>query len=164
MFRNSGSFMYEAAAIGHTDLRQARLVERCAVGHDSVETQDVGDDRMLANDAELLLMDEPFTALDAQTREIMQRELLRIRDEHLPHAERKTMVFETHSIDEAVFLSDRVVVISARPGMIKEVFVKPLPRPPTEEIRSSPEFLSARDHLWGLIKADAAKAMVERQP
>jgi NitT/TauT family transport system ATP-binding protein len=115
--------------------------------------------RTLANDAELLLMDEPFAALDAQTREIMQEELLRIWGEHLEPRDRKTVLFVTHSIDEAIFLSDRVVVLSARPGRIKETYADMLPRPRTDEVRSSPEFLKARDHLWRLVKDEAVKVM-----
>lgn len=118
--------------------------------------------RTLANDPDLLLMDEPFAAVDAQTREILQEELLKIWGEHLPPKERKTVLFVTHSIDEAVFLSDRLVVMSARPGVIKECFQNPLPRPRTEECRSSPEYLRARDHLWGLVKGEALKAMQQR--
>lgn len=117
--------------------------------------------RTLANDAELLLMDEPFAALDATTREILQGELLRIWGEHLRQRERKTVLFVTHSIDEALFLSDRVVVMSRRPGVIKEVFVNTLPRPRTDDVRSSPEFLKARDHLWALVRDEALKAMTE---
>ncbi|MBI2529213.1 MAG: ABC transporter ATP-binding protein [Candidatus Rokubacteria bacterium] len=117
--------------------------------------------RTLANDAELLLMDEPFAALDAQTREIMQDELLQIWGEQT--SRRKTVLFVTHSIDEAIFLSDRVVVMSVRPGVVKEVFANTLPRPRTEEMRASPEFLKARHHLWGLVKAEAMKAMAQRQ-
>jgi NitT/TauT family transport system ATP-binding protein len=118
--------------------------------------------RTLANDPDLLLMDEPFAALDAQTREILQEELLKIWGEHLPPGERKTVLFVTHSIDEAVFLSDRVVVMSARPGVIKESFVNPLGRPRGEAARSSPEYLKARDHLWRLVKGEALKAMQQR--
>jgi NitT/TauT family transport system ATP-binding protein len=118
--------------------------------------------RTLANDPDLLLMDEPFAAVDAQTRELLQEELLKIWGEHLPPGERKTVIFVTHSIDEAVFLSDRVVVMSARPGVIKEGFVNPLPRPRTEASRSSPEYLKARDHLWGVVKVEALKAMQQR--
>jgi NitT/TauT family transport system ATP-binding protein len=117
--------------------------------------------RTLANDAELLLMDEPFAALDAQTREIMQDELLKIWGEQA--ARRKTVLFVTHSIDEAIFLSDRVVVMSVRPGVVKETFANTLPRPRTEEMRASPEFLKARHHLWGLVKEEAVKAMAQRQ-
>lgn len=118
--------------------------------------------RTLANDPDLLLMDEPFAAVDAQTREILQEELLKIWGEYLPPRERKMVLFVTHSIDEAVFLSDRVVVMSARPGSIKEYFVNPLGRPRSEESRSSPEYLKARDHLWGLVKGEALKAMQQR--
>lgn len=118
--------------------------------------------RTLANDADLLLMDEPFAAIDAQTRELMQEELLKIWGEQRPRAERKTVLFVTHSIDEAVFLSDRIVVMSARPGIIKEVFRNPLRRPRAAGVHSSPEFLGARDHLWALVKAEAIKAMQQR--
>jgi NitT/TauT family transport system ATP-binding protein len=118
--------------------------------------------RTLANDAELLLMDEPFAALDATTREIIQGELLRIWGEHLPRGERKTVLFVTHSIDEAIFLSDRVAVMSRRPGVVKEVHVNTLPRPRTEALRSSPDFLKARDHLWSLVRDEALRAMAER--
>jgi NitT/TauT family transport system ATP-binding protein len=118
--------------------------------------------RTLANDAELLLMDEPFAAVDATTREIIQGELLRIWGEHLSPRERKTVLFVTHSIDEALYLSDRVVVMSRRPGVIKEVYSDPLPRPRTDEVRSSPEFLKARDHLWSLVRDEALRAMTER--
>lgn len=118
--------------------------------------------RTLANDPDLLLMDEPFAAVDAQTREILQEELLKIWGEHLSPRERKTVLFVTHSIDEAVFLSDRVVVMSARPGVIKESFVNPLGRPRSEASRSSPEYLKARDYLWSLVKGEALKAMQQR--
>ncbi len=77
-------------------------------------------------------------------------------------ARRKTVLFVTHSIDEAIFLSDRVVVMSVRPGVIKEVFVNMLPRPRTEAIRASAEFLRARHHLWSLVKEEAVKAMTQR--
>src|SRR5467141_399995 len=104
--------------------------------------QRVGLVRALAVNPSLLLMDEPFAALDAQTREIMQDELLKIWGEQVEPARRKTVLFVTHSIDEAIFLSDRVIVMSVRPGVIKEVFVNMLPRPRTEAIRASAEFLS----------------------
>lgn len=118
--------------------------------------------RTLANDPDLLLMDEPFAAVDAQTREILQEELLKIWGEHLSPRERKTVLFVTHSIDEAVFLSDRVVVMSARPGTIKECFVNPVGRPRSHASRSSPEYLKARDHLWSVVKGEALRAMQQR--
>jgi NitT/TauT family transport system ATP-binding protein len=91
--------------------------------------------RALIHDPDLLLMDEPFGALDAMTREHLQAEILRIWGET-----HKTIVFVTHSIDEAVLLSDRVVVMSPRPGQIVEEVVIGLPRPRTAETRSSAEF------------------------
>ncbi len=118
--------------------------------------------RTLANDPELLLMDEPFAAVDAQTREILQDELLRLWGQHLEAKQRKMVLFVTHAIDEAAYLSDRVVVMSARPGIIKEDFVNPLPRPRVEKMRSSSEFLAVRDHLWGLLKSETLKAIADR--
>jgi NitT/TauT family transport system ATP-binding protein len=95
--------------------------------------------RALVNDPKALLMDEPFGALDAQTRNIMQSELLRIWEE-----ERKTVVFVTHSVDEAIFLGDRIVMISARPGQIKDIVDIDLPRPRN---RTSPEANRIRDRV-----------------
>jgi NitT/TauT family transport system ATP-binding protein len=117
--------------------------------------------RTLANDPELLLMDEPFAAVDAQTREILQDELLKIWGEHLAKNERKMVLFVTHAIDEAVFLADRVIVMSSRPGRIKEQFKNPLSRPRTPDTRSSPEFLAAREHLWSLLRDETLKAILE---
>jgi NitT/TauT family transport system ATP-binding protein len=118
--------------------------------------------RTLANDPELLLMDEPFAAVDAQTREILQDELLNIWGQAVEASQRKMILFVTHAIDEAVFLSDRVVVMSARPGVIKETFTNPLPRPRSEATRSSPAFLEVRDHLWKLLKTETLKALTEK--
>jgi NitT/TauT family transport system ATP-binding protein len=95
--------------------------------------------RALLLDPPLLLMDEPFGALDAMTRDEMNVELLRVWGEAAP-GERKTIVFVTHSIPEAVFLADRVVVMTPRPGRIARVFPVGLPRPRTVETRGAPEF------------------------
>ncbi len=119
--------------------------------------------RTLANDPELLLMDEPFAAVDAQTREILQDELLNIWGKSADPKGRKMVLFVTHAIDEALFLADRVIVMSSRPGVIKDDFANPLPRPRSEESRSAPEFIEARDHLWGLLKNEALKAIAEKQ-
>jgi len=106
--------------------------------------------RVLAYHPDLLLMDEPFAALDAQTRENLQIELLRIWE-----ADRKTILFVTHSIDEAILLSDRVAFMSGRPGHIREIINIGLPRPRTEEIRNSVEFARIRKDLWALLQNEA---------
>lgn len=112
--------------------------------------------RALAVDPEVLLMDEPFAALDAQTREVMQGELLRIWGR-----QRKTVLFVTHQIDEAIYLSDRVIVFSARPGRVKRDIAIDLPRPRPLSIKRSPEFLEIVDTIWGLIEEEVLTA-VER--
>ena len=105
--------------------------------------------RALAIDPEVLLMDEPFAALDAQTREVMQLELIRIWTDR-----RKTVVFVTHQIDEAVFLSDRVVVLAARPGRIKEIVPIDLPRPRRFAVKRTPEFVAHVDKIWTLLEEE----------
>ena len=103
--------------------------------------------RSLAYDPEVLLMDEPFAALDAQTRETLQSELLRIWDKT-----KKTILFITHGIDEAVFLGQRVAVMSPNPGSIKYMVDIPLDSRLNElDIRSHPEFVKARHHIWSLL-------------
>ncbi|MCI0546484.1 MAG: ABC transporter ATP-binding protein [Candidatus Rokubacteria bacterium] len=96
--------------------------------------------RALLLDPPILLMDEPFGALDAMTRDEMNLELLRVWGEAAPRGERKTIVFVTHSIPEAVFLADRVVVMSPRPGRVARIVTVPLPRPRTMALRAAPEF------------------------
>ena len=108
--------------------------------------------RVLAYRPNLLLMDEPFAALDAQTRETLQIELLRIWE-----ADRKTIVFVTHSIDEAIILSDRVAIMTARPGRVKEILDISLPRPRSEEIRNSLEFTSIRQTAWLFLRDEVTK-------
>jgi NitT/TauT family transport system ATP-binding protein len=112
--------------------------------------------RALAVDPDLLLMDEPFSALDAQTREIMQTELLRIWEEG-----RKTVLFVTHQIDEAVYLSDRVFVFARRPGRINEIVEIDLPRPRPLSMKRTPEFVAYVDHIWKLIEADVRASVLE---
>ncbi|CAH1687831.1 Putative ATP-binding protein BruAb2_1123 [Hyphomicrobiales bacterium] len=118
--------------------------------------------RALANEPEVLLMDEPFAALDAQTRLILQEELLRIWGEDLPRAERKTVVFITHGIDEAVFLADRVAVMSNNPGHIKTVMTIDLPRPRRESLRATAEFQKLADDIWQLIRHEAYEATIDK--
>ncbi len=111
--------------------------------------------RALAIDPDVLLMDEPFAALDAQTREIMQTELLRIWEQG-----RKTVLFVTHQIDEAVFLSDRVLVFARRPGRLEESVEIKLPRPRALDIKRKPEFIAYVDHIWKLIEDDVRTAVM----
>ena len=103
--------------------------------------------RALAINPDVLLMDEPFASLDAQTREVMQLELVRICE-----AERKTVVFVTHQIDEAIYLSDRVLVMSKRPGRTKKIFDIKLPRPREYEMRVTPEFNALKLEIWNTLK------------
>jgi NitT/TauT family transport system ATP-binding protein len=108
--------------------------------------QRVGLVRALAMNPSVLLMDEPVAALDAQTREVLQEELLALMERA---DERKTMVFITHSIDEALILGDRIAVMTARPGRIKEVLDMPFGRPrEVDAIRADPRFAELRQHIW----------------
>ncbi|MEA2910184.1 MAG: NitT/TauT family transport system ATP-binding protein, partial [Bradyrhizobium sp.] len=110
--------------------------------------------RSLAYDPEVLLMDEPFAALDAQTRETLQGELLRIW-----RATGKTIIFITHGIDEAVVLGQRVAVMTSRPGRIKHVVEIPEAlRNETEDVRSLPEFGPVRHEVWSLLREEVLKA------
>jgi NitT/TauT family transport system ATP-binding protein len=112
--------------------------------------QRVGLVRALAVNPSILLMDEPFAALDAQTREILQDELLALMERS---DERKTMVFITHSIDEAILLGDRVAVMTARPGRIKEMLEIPFSRPrDVAAVRSDPRFAELRAHIWRQLR------------
>jgi NitT/TauT family transport system ATP-binding protein len=111
--------------------------------------------RALAIDPEVLLMDEPFASLDAQTREIMQTELLRIWEQG-----RKTVLFVTHQIDEAVFLSDRVLVLARRPGRLQECVEIKLPRLRSLAIKRTPEFVAYVDYIWRLIEDDVRTAVI----
>ncbi len=115
--------------------------------------QRVGLARVLAIDPVVILMDEPFGALDAQTRELMQEELLRIWNQ-----EKKTVIFITHSIDEAIYLADRVVVMSARPGRIAEILRVDIPRPRWErDVRGTKAFAELRAHIWKELRKDTPR-------
>ena len=106
--------------------------------------------RALVMDPEILLMDEPFAALDAQTRELMQEELLQIWREA-----GKTVLFITHQIDEAIFLSDRVIVFTGRPGRVHDTLTVPLPRPRSLKAKRDPAFHALEDRIWELIQGGA---------
>jgi NitT/TauT family transport system ATP-binding protein len=100
-------------------------------------------------DPKILLMDEPFAALDAQTRETMQEELLRI---WLKAG--KTVLFITHQIDEAIFLSDRVIVFSGRPGRVRASVDIDIERPRSLRLKRDPRFHALEDSIWGLIQGE----------
>lgn len=112
--------------------------------------------RALAINPEVLIMDEPFSALDAQTREVMQLELLRIWQQG-----RKTVLFITHQIDEAVFLADRIVVLGRRPGYVKEVIDIDLPRPRALSVKRTAEFGAYVERAWNLIEKDVHASIEE---
>ena len=111
--------------------------------------------RALANEPEVLLCDEPFAALDAMTRQIMQEELLRIVQES-----GKTVLFITHSIDEALILSDRLVVMSARPGRIKSIYRNDLPRPRKLDVLLTDNFLKLKRDVWDLVQEEVIGSMM----
>ena len=110
--------------------------------------------RALANDPDILLMDEPFGALDSQTRSLMQELLLKIWE----HSH-KTVLFITHDIDEAILLGDRVYVMTARPGRIKEEVAIHIPRPRSVDVLTADEFIAVKRRIMALIHEEAVRAM-----
>ena len=115
--------------------------------------------RALANDPAILLMDEPFGALDSQTRALMQEMLLGIWEQS-----HKTVLFITHDIDEALFLGDVVYVMTARPGRIKEEIAVDIPRPRSLDVLTAPEFTLLKRRVLGLIREEAMRALAEAEP
>jgi NitT/TauT family transport system ATP-binding protein len=113
--------------------------------------------RAFANDPEILLMDEPFSALDAQNKVLLQEELLRIWEEH-----KKTVVFITHSVDEAVFLGDRIMVMTAQPGRVKTFVKVPLARPRNiMELQKSPEYGELIADIWSSLREEVQRARAQ---
>lgn len=110
--------------------------------------------RALAVEPEILLMDEPFAALDAQLRMILQEELLSLWQE-----DRRTVVFITHSLDEAILLGDRVVVMSARPGVVVADFRVPFERPRSPDLRGSAEFAALEQEIWEILRIEVNRVM-----
>ena len=122
--------------------------------------QRVGLARALVTEPRLLLMDEPFAAVDAMTRELMQEELTKI-----VATTGQPIVFITHGVDEAVTLADRIAVVTNRPGRIKEIVPVDLPRPRSRASRQLPEFQALRDHVWDLLATERpARAEAETVP
>jgi len=108
--------------------------------------------RLLAADREVFLMDEPFAALDAMTRQVMQEELIRIHEQS-----GKTTVFVTHNIDEALILADRIVVMSSRPGRVKASIRNDLPRPRQVDVQLSPRYLELKTQIWGHVEEEVRR-------
>src|SRR4051812_7180382 len=119
--------------------------------------QKAGIARALANDPEVLLMDEPFAHLDALNRRMMQMELLNLWEQT-----HKTVIYVTHSIDEAVLMSDRVVVMSARPGTILDFVPVDLPRPRTMEMMTLPRYAATTQRIWELLESEVRQAQPRR--
>lgn len=114
--------------------------------------------RALANDPEVILMDEPFANLDAQTRLIMREELLRIWER-----DKKTVILVTHNIEEAVMLCDRIAVLSARPALVKDVVTVDIPRPRTMKSMREPDFSKCMERIWDLLRHDVNAALQRNQ-
>ncbi len=110
--------------------------------------------RAMANDPEVLLMDEPFGALDSQIRSVMQQLLLRVWEHH-----HKTVLFVTHDIEEAIFLADRIYVMTARPGRIKQEIMVPLPRPRTIEMMTSEDFVALKRQIVLLLQEEVIRSL-----
>jgi len=136
----------EGAATKYPHQLSGGMRQRCALA------------RLLATDPDILLMDEPFAALDAQTRVILQDELLTIWGQ-VGDVERKTIVFVTHAIDEAVFLADRMIVLSSHPGRMREEILIDLPRPRNDQTRQTPRFSELVQHTWSLIRDEARSSI-----
>jgi len=110
--------------------------------------------RVLANDPDVILLDEPFAALDAMTRQVLQDELLQIYEKS-----RKTIVFITHSIDEALLLSTRMVIMSARPGRIVTDMENDLPMPRNADVQLSPRYNALKSQIWETVQAEVMRSM-----
>ena len=148
---------------GDRRTRALELLELVGLGHAADRyphqlsggmQQRVGLARALAVDPQVLLMDEPFGALDEQTRRLLWEQLL-----GLWERERKTVLFVTHSMEEAVVLSDRIVLMSARPGRVAEIIDVDIPRPRPADMESSPRFTEIKLHLWEALRGMQNEAL-----
>ncbi len=115
--------------------------------------------RALANDPEVIVMDEPFANLDAQTRLLLREELLSIWEKH-----KKTVILVTHNIEEAVMLCDRVAVMSSAPGVVKSVVTIDVPRPRGIKSMGDPDFIRCLEKIWDLLRSEVDRAMKENHP
>jgi ABC-type nitrate/sulfonate/bicarbonate transport system ATPase subunit len=115
--------------------------------------------RALANDPEVILMDEPFANLDAQTRLLLREELLQVWER-----DKKTVVLVTHNIEEAVMLCDRIAVMSAAPGVVRCIFPVEVPRPRTIKSMTQPDFARLVEKIWDLLRYEVEKSMRDHEP
>jgi NitT/TauT family transport system ATP-binding protein len=154
-FRNEAPSVYKR--ISHFFLEVVRLLDFAGAQPHQLSggmKQKVAIARALANDPEVILMDEPFANLDAQTRLIMREELLRIWER-----DKKTVILVTHNIEEAVMLCDRIAVLSARPALVKEIVTVDIPRPRTMKSMREPDFSKCMEKIWDLLRHDVNAAL-----
>ena len=159
-FRHEQPSVYKR--ISHFFLEVVRLLDFAGAQPHELSggmKQKVAIARALANDPEVILMDEPFASLDAQTRMLMREELLRIWER-----DKKTVILVTHNLDEAVMLCDRIAVMSSRPGLIKSVVTVDVPRPRNFKSMKDPDFANCMDKIWNLLKYDVEHAMEHGRP
>jgi len=159
-FRHEQPSVYKR--ISHFFLEVVRLLDFAGAQPHELSggmKQKVAIARALANDPEVILMDEPFASLDAQTRMLMREELLRIWNR-----DKKTVILVTHNLDEAVMLCDRIAVMSSRPGLIKSVVAVDVPRPRNFKSMKDPDFANCMDKIWNLLKYDVEHAMDHGRP
>ena len=158
-FRNEEPSVYKR--IGRFFLEVVRLLDFSGARPHELSggmRQKVAIARALANDPEVILMDEPFANLDAQTRLLMREELLRIWER-----DKKTVILVTHNIEEAVMLCDRIAVLSARPALVKEVLTVEIPRPRTMRSMHNSDFAKCTERIWELLRHDVNSALERNQ-
>jgi NitT/TauT family transport system ATP-binding protein len=154
-FRNEAPSVYKR--ISRFFLEIVHLLDFAGARPDQLSggmKQKVAIARALANDPEVILMDEPFANLDAQTRLVMREELLRIWER-----DKKTVILVTHNIEEAVMLCDRIAVLSARPALVKEILKVDIPRPRTMRSMRDPDFSRCMEKIWELLRHDVNAAL-----
>lgn len=110
--------------------------------------------RILANDPDVMLLDEPFAALDAMTRQVLQEQLVKIYETN-----RKTILFITHSIDEALLLSSRIIIMTARPGRVAHDIPNDLPHPRNADVQLSDDYIRLKQRIWGTVQAEVVRSM-----
>jgi NitT/TauT family transport system ATP-binding protein len=159
-FREQPAPIYKRAA--HFFLEVVRMLDFSSARPHELSggmKQKVAIARALANDPEIIVMDEPFANLDAQTRLILREELLSIWER-----DKKTVILVTHNIEEAVMLCDRIAVMSASPGVVKSVFPVDVPRPRTIKSMTKPDFAHCVEKIWDLLRYEVDKTMRENRP